>query len=297
MLIVQDVTAFETAKARLEDMNHRLESLVAQRTQELSDANRELQNEITRCRIVEDQLRERTAELSQLSANLINTQEQERKRISRELHDSIGQSLTALKYRLERSIELQRKGDRSAVGEELDRAVRACQDTMDEVRTVALDLRPSVLDNLGAASAVAWFCRSFAASYPDIQMAVSNVTARDDEVPGRLETTIFRSLQELLNNVARHAKATRVTVTLRREPEEVVLEVSDNGVGLQGPLPGAAGPRGGHGTRNLKERAEMTGGRFELHPGVPNGVVASIRWKLLPGELQGSGDTPKRESP
>jgi signal transduction histidine kinase len=292
-LIVQDVTALESAKARLEEVNQQLESMVAERTRELADANRDLQNEITRCRAIEDQLRERTAELSQLSTNLINSQEQERKRIARELHDSIGQSLTALKYRLERAIVLERKGSGDGLPAEVERTVLALQEAADEVRRVALDLRPSVLDNLGASSAVAWFCRRFAASYPDLEVAFAGVTARDDEVPGRLETTIFRSLQELLNNVARHAKATRVDVSLRREKKEVILEVADDGVGLQRPLPHAAGAHGGHGTRNLKERAEMTGGRFKLRSGTPSGVVATLRWKLLPEELASPG--PRRD--
>jgi signal transduction histidine kinase len=289
VLVVQDVTALELAKTRLAKLNAELESRVEERTRELADANRELQNEISRCTIAEEQLRQRSAELSQLSASLMNTQEQERKRISRELHDSIGQSLTALKFGLERAVELDRQGSRQAVIEQLQKSIGSVQATMDDVRTVALDLRPSVLDDLGAASAVAWFCRNFSASYPGIKVVISNVTARDNEVPARLATAIFRSLQELLNNVARHSQATRVSVALRREPRRVVLEVGDNGIGLQGPLPEPSA-RGGHGTRNLRERAEMTGGTFELRSGSPRGVVASISWMLLPGEDSGSDE-------
>jgi signal transduction histidine kinase len=290
VLVVHDVTEFEMARRRLATMNAELEIRVAERTAELAEANRELQNEVVRRAATEEELREKGRELGALSAGLMSTQEQERKRISRELHDSVGQSLTALKYGLERATELQRQGSVQAVLEVLQKSVGSVQDTMDEIRNIALDLRPSVLDDLGAASAVAWFCRSFAASYPHIEMA-TELSARDSDVPARLATAIFRSLQELLNNVARHARASRVVISLRRDADQIVLEVTDDGVGLGGPRP-TPDSRHGHGTRNLRERAEMTGGTFELRSGEKRGAVAMVRWRLSPSECEsasGSG--------
>ena len=282
VLVVQDVTEFEIAQRRLAAMNSELERRVEERTRDLAESNRELQNEIARRTASEDQLRHKSSELAVLSGELMNAQEQERKRISRELHDSVGQSLNALKYGLERAAELERQGRRSGTLAALQKSIVTAQDTMNEIRSISLDLRPSVLDDLGAASAVAWFCRAFASSYPDLEV-VTDLSAQDEQIPARLATTIFRSLQELLNNVSRHAKAQRVDVSLRLDAGRVVLEVRDDGIGLKVPVP-APGTHQGHGMRNLRERAELTGGVFELRSGSPKGAVARICWDLQPGE-------------
>ncbi|MGH8135365.1 MAG: histidine kinase, partial [Steroidobacteraceae bacterium] len=160
VLVVQDVTAYEMAQQRLASMNTELELRVEERTRDLAESNRELQNEIARRASTEEQLRNKGNELAALSAGLMNAQEQERKRISRELHDSVGQSLNALKYGLERAAELERQGHRSGTLDMLQKSIATIQETMNDIRSIALDLRPSVLDDLGAASAVSWFCRT-----------------------------------------------------------------------------------------------------------------------------------------
>jgi signal transduction histidine kinase len=287
VLVVQDVTEIELARRRLAALNLELETRVEDRTRELAEANRGLEDEVTRRAAIEVQLREKSGELSALSAGLMNAQEQERKRISRELHDSIGQSLGALKYGLERAAELERQGCTTGTIGALQKSIATVKETMDDVRNIALGLRPTVLDDLGAASAVKWFCRTFAASYPDLEVVV-DVTAPDDEVPVRLTTTIFRSLQELLNNVTRHARARVVSVGLHLAGGQLILEVKDDGVGLKEPLPAPSGHQG-QGTRNLRERAELSGGRFDLKSGSPKGAVALMRWELLAGEVGTAG--------
>ena len=96
---------------------------------------------------------------------------------------------------------------------------------MQDLRDIAMDLRPAVLDDLGAASAVSWFCRQFAVSYPTLQVS-ERLSVVDADIPQRLATTVFRSLQELLNNVAKHSQARAVVVTLARVPEGLILESS-----------------------------------------------------------------------
>lgn len=282
VLVVQDVTEFEAAKHRLAAMTQGLEVRVEERTRELADANRELQGEIARRIAAEESLREKSDELAALSEGLMDAQEQERKRISRELHDSVGQSLNALKYGLERAAELERQGLHAGTRDALEQSIATTQETMSEVRGIAHNLRPSVLDNLGAASAVGWFSRAFATSYPELQV-VANIALRDDQIPTRLATTIFRGVQEMLNNVARHARARRVDVSLRLDGERVVLEVRDDGVGLLGSA--HAPVRGeGQGMRNLRERAQLSGGTFELADVPTGGAVARMDWVLAPGE-------------
>ena len=120
---------------------------------------------------------------------------------------------------------------------------------MDEIRSIAMNLRPAVLDDLGAASAVSWFCREFAQSYPSLTLR-ETVAAVDADIPERLATAVFRSLQELLNNVAKHAQAQNVAVSLARTGDQLVLEVTDDGVGVEASASSASKSRGDGADRN-----------------------------------------------
>ena len=281
--VVADVTALHLAREALHAVNAELETRVRVRTDELADANRDLQNEIMRREAAEQELRRSRGELEVLSRGQIAAQEVERKRIARELHDSVGQQLSAIKYTLER-VELGLVARPAHPQPQLvRRAITALQEVLEELRGIAMNLRPPVLDDLGAASAVSWFCREFAQNYPALELQES-VFVSDAEVPERLGTTVFRSVQELLNNVAKHAQASRVVVTLSRSAEQLVLEVCDDGVGFSATVPGGA-LRSGRGIPNLRERAEMTGGQFSLSTGeAGNGSRARIEWRLAAAE-------------
>jgi signal transduction histidine kinase len=209
----------------------------------------------------------------------------ERKRIARELHDSVGQQLSAIKYGLERGAELVQQARPQDSQPILQRAIASLQEAMEEIRGIAMNLRPAVLDDLGAASAVSWFCREFAQSYPTLTLREA-VAVVDADIPERLSTSVFRSLQELLNNVAKHAQARQVMVSLARSADQLVLEVTDDGVGLAASV-SSASMRSGRGMRNLRERAEMTGGQMRLQPGAAGvGTQARIEWQLGPGEVR-----------
>ncbi len=283
--VVADMTALHLARAALSTINLELESRVRIRTDALADANRDLQNEIVRREAAEQALRRSRNELATLSRQLITAQEMERKRIARELHDSVGQQLGAIKYGLERGAELVQQARPHDSQPVLQRAIASLQDTMEEIRGIAMNLRPAVLDDLGAASAVSWFCREFAQSYPDLTLREA-VAVVDADIPERLSTSVFRSLQELLNNVAKHAQARQVVVSLERSADQLVLEVTDDGVGLEASV-SSASMRSGRGMRNLRERAEMTGGQMRLQPGAAGvGTHARIEWQLGPGEAR-----------
>lgn len=275
--VVADVTALHLAREALNAVNQELETRVHSRTEELAEANRDLQNEIARREGADQALRRSRNELATLSHQLMITQEAERKRIARELHDSVGQQLSAIKYTLER-IDGRPRHDADA-RIQVERAVIALQETMDELRTIAMNLRPAVLDDLGAVSAVSWFCREFAQNYPTLVLR-ELVSVADADVPERLSTAVFRSLQEMLNNVAKHARAREVAVTLSRAPGQLILEVEDDGIGIHRGSPDASA-RAGRGLRNLRERASMTGGEFMVgnRPG-GGGTRARIEWRL-----------------
>jgi len=231
--VLADVTALHLAREALSTINLELESRVRLRTDALADANRDLQNEIVRREAAEQALRRSRNELATLSRQLITAQEMERKRIARELHDSVGQQLSAIKYGLERGAELVQQA------------------------------RPQD-------------------SQPILQRAIASL----QEAMERLSTSVFRSLQELLNNVAKHAQARQVVVSLSRSADQLVLEVTDDGVGLAASV-SSASMRSGRGMRNLRERAEMTGGQMRLQPGAAGvGTQARIEWQLGPGEVR-----------
>jgi signal transduction histidine kinase len=217
-------------------------------------------------------------QLALLSQQLIQAQERERRRISQELHDSVGQSLTAIKYSLERTAELQRQSRHEDARALLLKTIVRVRDTIKEIRSIAMDLRPSVLDDLGVASALGWLCREFAETYAQLDVR-ADIPALDSDIPDRLVTTIFRCAQELLNNVAKHSRARHVCLGLVREPGNVTLTVSDDGIGM--PEPDASGSFGnGHGIRNLRERAQMTGGRMTIDTAVTGGTWVEMRWPL-----------------
>jgi signal transduction histidine kinase len=248
------------------------------RVAELERANCELQTEVVRCEAAVEAARLSRTELALLSQKLIQAQEMERWRIARELHDSAGQSLIAIKYSLERAAELQRQNKHADAAPLLSRTIGLVRDTITEVRAIAMDLRPSLLDDLGVASALGWLCREFAETHAQIEFS-TEIAAGDAEIPDPLATTIFRCAQELLNNAARHSRARSVSIGLIRGSNSVTLTVRDDGVGM--PQPNASGSFGqGHGIRNLRERAQMTGGSMIIGGNRSTGTCVQVDWPL-----------------
>jgi len=156
-------------------------------------------------------------------------------------------------------------------------AVRRIQEAAENIRAISTDLRPKILDDLGAASAVQWFCRDFAETYPGLTIN-TELAVDDGEVPGRLATVVYRCVQELLNNVVKHAKARAVWVLLTREDDVLTLQVRDNGLGLDKAT--TESRRHGSGLRNLRERAQMTGGQFNIVQAPGRGTLAQLSWRL-----------------
>jgi signal transduction histidine kinase len=283
-VIVTDVTPLHVARIALVKLNEGLEARVLERTQELEHANRDLQNEIARRESAEEALRLSRNELELLSQQLIQAQERERRRIAQELHDSVGQSLSAIKYSLERAAELLRQERHGDARPLLNRTVERVRQTITDIRGIAMDLRPPVLDDLGVASALEWLSREFGETYGHIGVR-TGISASDADIPQRLVTTIFRCAQELLNNVAKHSRGTEVTVTLVRDANTVSLSVSDDGVGL--PAVDSSGSFGrGHGIRNLRERTQMTGGKLTLSSEPGRGTCARLDWVLGSADLK-----------
>jgi two-component system sensor histidine kinase UhpB len=191
-------------------------------------------------------------------------QEGERKRIAQELHDEIGQSLTAVLMALARAAERVPPD----VREELLGAREAARASLEDVRRVAQRLRPETLDDLGLASAAATLCRRFAES---TAVAVERrIDANLPRLPPEHELVLYRVAQESLTNVARHAGATRVTVGLGHGPAGAWLSVADDGRGMDGAVAGG-------GIHGMRERALLVGAELSIARSAAGGVEVRLR--------------------
>jgi PAS domain S-box-containing protein len=229
----------------------------------------------------EKNLRESREALRQLSARLLTVQEEERKRIAQDLHDGIGQSLTAVKFMVEKAVgdsSGQLEGSRKEL---LQNVVPVIQHCVAEVRNICMALRPSILDDLGLIATLQWFCREFHKVYPQVQVDVE-IGIEEAQIPEALKTNIFRIVQESLNNVAKHANAERVLVGLNWSNQaELALTVRDDGVGIE---PGVAGVRnrtGGFGLASMRERAECTDGNLRIDSAPGEGTTINVKWPLI----------------
>jgi signal transduction histidine kinase len=219
---------------------------------------------------LEERVAERTAELRELSRRIESVREEERKRIAREIHDELGQSLTALK------IDLSWLAKRlpSAKRELLERAegmAAAIDSTLRAMRRLATELRPSVLDELGLFDALEWQLQEFQAR-TDI-VCTHRFQIRSAPLDAARSTDVFRVLQEALTNVARHAGATRVDLAVMCEDSRFVLELRDNGRGIETRAPG---DRQTIGLVGMRERVARWGGRLDIHTAQGEGTTLRV---------------------
>jgi len=229
--------------------------------------------DITERKRAEDELYVSRRELQALSHGLLEAQELERTRIARDLHDSIGQALTAVKLTLETR-------QRAAADGALLDSVHVIERAIDDVRSLSFELRPALLDDLGLPSALGAFARRQAdRAGLELALAVAPVTRA---IPRATATACFRIAQEAVTNVVRHARARRLDVALEATGNTLGLVVRDDGVGFPPPVPGA--PVESHlGLLGMQERAQLVGGdvRIESRPGV--GTTVRARFPLREG--------------
>jgi signal transduction histidine kinase len=225
------------------EANTRLEARVIERTAQLGEAN--------------EQLREREVALARLYEKVVSAQEDERKRIARELHDDTSQSLAALVMAIDGSLAALRAGLTPRLEEAKALAVR----TIEEVHRMILDLRPSVLDDLGLQSAIRW--------YAERHLTGRGVSVRcefdapDRRFPAAFETALFRVCQEAMSNIARHAHAESVLIQLSEDGGEIRIEIEDDGRGFE-PDNVSHAERRHFGLMGIEERVEILGGKVVI---------------------------------
>lgn len=228
---------------------------------------------------LEVRVSERTAELQELSTYTETLREEEWKRISREIHDELGQSLTGLKISISCLKDHLGELDEFTNGK-LKSMSDSATEMIEGVRRIAAELRPVVIDDLGLAAAVEWYVntlRERGGSLFDYKIEPDEIDLDPDR-----SIAIYRILQEALSNAARHSQATRIEVLLRQTDNEVILEVRDNGIGLS-LTPGNQRRGGGLGILGMKERVRRFEGSLSLSGQPGGGTTLRI---ALPYKLQ-----------
>lgn len=214
----------------------------------------------------EEQLQASRAALRLLATRHQDVREHERTRIAREIHDSLGQALTALKLHLAAAHEAAARGS-AGLPERLAESAQMVDDLVKGVRRIATELRPPILDELGLPAAVEWLAHDFTrrSGIP----CGATVLSPNAALPAALATALFRIVQEALTNVARHAGATRVSIALEVKSDVVTLEVTDDGRGITDAA--ASGPAS-LGILGMRERAAAQGGVLEVGPRAGGGT-------------------------
>ena len=229
--------------------------------------------DVTERAIESRELERSRRELRRLSANLVDAREEERRRIARELHDELGQRLTALKMELSSLASLPQRRDRE---QRVASMLAMVDETVASVRRIATDLRPLMLDDLGLNAAIDWLAHDSARRMGmEIELQLGIV---DPPIGDAATTALYRMVQEALTNIARHAHATRAGIEMRCESDDLLVTVYDNGVGF---LQDSMYREGSHGLMGIRERAYMLGGNLELGNRPDGGAFISLRLPML----------------
>lgn len=273
---VEDITERKVAENKLRNLNLNLENEIKGRTKELLEANESLVKEISERKLKEDELKSSYKQLRALTKHLESVREDERVKISREVHDELGQSLTCLKIDLGLFGKQILEVGEDTEARKLDARIRKMMALVDyniqTVRRISMELRPGVLDDLGTVAAMEWQIQDF----EKMTGIKCRFQTEVEHIPmdRELSTALFRIFQEILANIVRHSEATRVSAKLKEYDSKYVLEVTDNGVGItkqQVNAPQSLGLLG------IKERALMFGGDVRIRGKRNKGTRVSVK--------------------
>lgn len=270
--VIRDISERKRGETLLQQAHEALEIKVQERTAELSAANHSL-------RI--------------LSSRLMQVQEEERSRLARDLHDEVGQLLTALKIDLQ---DIQHGEVRDSRFSPLTDSLELVDRLLTQVRTLALDLRPSLLDDLGLVSALRWYAnRQAARNGWTLSLSVEGM---DRRIPAPIEVTCFRVAQEALTNIAKYSQAKTIDLALCRQDEEVTLVIQDDGVGFDVILARRRAQSGESiGLLGMEERVRLAGGSLVISSAPGEGTRLELCFPLTEQEQTKSHVTAEVISP
>ncbi|MEW6669878.1 MAG: response regulator [Thermodesulfobacteriota bacterium] len=221
-------------------------------------------------------------ELRELSRKLLAVQEEERKHLARELHDTLGSGLVAVKFVLESELENARKDRDDSRVNRLEALVENLQASINEARRIQKDLRPPVLDDLGIQVAIQSLCREFQALHPSIEITHA-VQIREEDVPEDLKITLYRITQQALKNMAVHSGAASALVRLNKSDDRIELVIQDEGRGFDlEEYQRNRSERQGLGILGMKERAKMSGGVLTMASSKGKGTTIRAAWPYKP---------------
>jgi PAS domain S-box-containing protein len=235
----------------------------------------------------EEALRATQSDLPQLAAQHLTMREAERRRIAADLHDGLGQSLSLLKLGIQEA--LRQMGDnvsRKAV-DSVTQLIPKVEGALNELHRVAMDLRPSTLDDLGIIPTLSWFAREFENANLKTRIE-KHISVTEKDVPEPLKIAIFRILQEAVNNAVKHSDAACIKVSLHNGGDVLTFSVEDDGKGFNPCVLVSRGEaRRGLGLQSMKERAELSGGRYAVTSAVGQGTKVCVWWPSnKPVEIQ-----------
>lgn len=290
---LEALSPFEVTHRGFREANLKLQHLIAtleKRNLQLAEINLELKNEIGERQRTERALRESERHyrqlfgqaslmqenLRRLSNEILQVQEEERKRISRELHDEVGQALTAAGVNLA-VLKAAPTGSAMFVGKLAD-TQELIRETMETVHRFARELRPAMLDELGLVPALRSLLKNVAAR-SGLQVRL-HADAFAEKLSDEQKTVLFRVAQESLTNVTRHAHARSVEVTLRQQEDGLRMEVRDDGRSFRDDLRNRARGRRRLGLLGMQERVRLVGGRFAVKPNPGKGTLVQVEIPL-----------------
>ena len=235
--------------------------------------------DITERRKAEEALRESEEQMRYLSSQILKAQENERQRIARDLHDSIIQSLATIKINLRVNLKRLNWDGAGKDRESFESIISMIQNTIEEVRRVYTDLRPSMLDNLGILATMSWACQEFQDIHRGIRIQ-TQTDIKEDEISETLKIVIYRIMQEALNNIAKHSKANLVDISLKKDDGKIHLTIEDNGCGFNvAAMFSGHNDRHGLGLVSMKERTELSGGTFVIESADQCGTTIRSSWQ------------------
>ena len=280
--------ARQTAEAALQRAHAELELKVRERTADLAITVQALEIEIEEHRQTELALQQSQEQLRRLSHKILEAQENERKLIAQEIHDSISGSLAAVKLVMEQKLDsMEQMPTKNVIS--LENIISHIEGIIKESRRISAHLRPFLLDNMGLLATIAWLAREFEQLNPNLKIE-HQLDVAEDEIPEMLKVVIYRVLQEAMNNVVKHSGATLVRLELAALENNIKLTVEDNGCGFDPEEKKTSDPSAasGFGLTGIANRIQLCDGKFEIASEKGKGTTLHILLPSGPESIGGS---------